>query len=132
VIGVDTNVLVRLFVVDDHRQHEAAKRFFSGRSASDPAFVSLVVVAELVWLLDDTYEFSLAEIVNALNGLLASQDFVVEERNFVAAATTLAGQRRIDIADFLIARIASSNGCLATYTFDQKAAQRIPGMALLK
>ena len=131
-IGVDTNVLVRLFVVDDARQSEIARRFFAERSSTDPAFVSLVVVAELVWLLDDTYEFSHAAITRVLKDLLASPDFTLEGAAYVADAVILAERKKIDIADFLIARVAAENGSLATVTFDHKAAQRIPGMELLK
>ena len=131
-IGVDTNVLVRLFVVDDARQSAIAGRFFVERTSADPAFVSLVVVAELVWLLDDTYDFSLAAITEVLSDLLASPDFVLERADFVAAAVELAQQSSIDIADFLIARVAANSGSRMTATFDKVAAKRIPGMELLK
>jgi predicted nucleic-acid-binding protein len=131
-IGVDTNVLVRLFVVDDRRQSEIAGRFFTERSSSDPAFVSLVVVAELVWLLDDSFSFSHTEIVGVLGKLLDSPDFVLERREFVADAVLLAERKKIDIADFLISQVSLANGGRATVTFDVDASKRIPGMELLK
>ncbi len=131
-IGVDTNVLVRLFVVDNPRQSEVAGQFFASRSSANPAFVSLVVVAELVWLLNDTYDFSHAAIVGVLDKLLASPDFALEHHEFVSDAVMMAQQKKIDIADFLIARTAVANGSRATVTFDQNAAKSIPGMELLK
>lgn len=131
-IGVDTNVLARLFVVDDLAQSEIVRRFFAARSEADPAFVSLVVIAELVWLLGDTYDFPLAAIAGVLEKLLASPDFVLESPEVIADAVTLANQRKIDIADFLIARIAVENDCRATVTFDIDASKRVPGMELLK
>jgi predicted nucleic-acid-binding protein len=131
-IGVDTNVLVRLFIVDDPAQSEAARRFFADRTAADPAFVSLVVLAEFVWLLDDTYGYAHAEIVGVLKDLLASPDFVLERPDFVADAASLAERKRIDIADYLIARVATANGSRAVVTFDRKAARNTPGMELLR
>ena len=131
-IGVDTNVLVRLFVVDDRRQSDIVGQFFIGRSTADPAFVSLVVIAELVWLLDDSYDFSHAEIVGVLGKLLASPDFVLERREFVSDAVLLAEQKKIDIADFLISQLSLANGSRVTVTFDINASRRIPGMELLK
>lgn len=131
-IGVDTNVLVRLFVVDDRRQSDTAGRFFAERSTADPAFVSLVVVAELVWLLEDTYDFSHAAIVGVLEDLLASPDFALERTDFVSDAVELAKRKKVDIADFLVARIALANGSRSAVTFDRAAAKRIPGMELLK
>lgn len=131
-IGVDTNVLVRLFVVDNPAQSKAALQFFAERSAADPAFISLVVVAELVWLLDDTYEFSHAEIVETLKRILASPDFAVEQPEFVTDAVAFAEHKKIDISDFLIARIALEHGGRSIATFDINAAKRVPGMELLK
>ena len=131
-IGVDTNVLARLFVVDDPVQSEIVRRFFAARSEADPAFVSLVVVVELVWLLGDTYDFSQAAIASVLGKLLASPDFVLESPEFIADAVAVAEQRKIDIADFVIARIARENDCRVTVTFDIDASKRVPGMELLK
>ena len=131
-IGVATNVLVRLFVVDDPGQSQTAGRFFAGRSSVDPVFVSLVVVAELVWLLDDTYDFALAAIVRVLEDLLSSPDFVLEHPEFIAQAVALARLRKIGIADYLIAQVALTNASRSIVTFDTNAAKRIPGMELLK
>ncbi len=131
-IGVDTNVLVRLFVVDNAAQSEVARQFFAERSAADPAFVSLVVVAEFAWLLDDAYNFSHAEIVETLKRIMASPDFVLESPEFIAGAVVLGEQRKIDISDFLIARVALEHGSRSVVTFDRDAAKRIPGMELLK
>lgn len=131
-IAVDTNVLARLFVVDDPTQSEIVRRFFAARSEVDPAFVSLLVIAELVWLLEDTYDFPLSAIAGVLDNLLGSPDFVLEAPEFIADAVALANQRKIDIADFLIARIAAEHDCRATVTFDIDASKRVPGMELLK
>jgi predicted nucleic-acid-binding protein len=132
-IGVDTNVLARLFVDDDERQSRSARSFFQLRTADDPAFVSLVVVAELIWLLDRTYHYPKAAIVRALAGLLGSPDFVVERRSLVESAVAIAGSsKRAGIADAMISLLAAGVGCGATMTFDHDAAKAVPGMELLK
>ncbi|MFK4811364.1 PIN domain-containing protein [Devosia sp. ZW T5_3] len=130
-IGVDTNILARLFVDDDDRQRELANRFFADRTPSDPAFVSLVVIAELAWLLRRTYDYPHQAILEAVMALLDSADFAVEARDIVLAAVDTAGAHRFGLADVLIAEIASRAGCAATMTFDKTAAKRIPGMELL-
>lgn len=131
-IGVDTSVLVRLFVTDDPRQSEVAKRFFTERSAADPAYIGLVVLAELTWLLKDTYKFPHADVLRVLKGMLASADFALERAQIAMDAVELAESKRIDVADFIIARVAAEGGSRATMTFDGNAAKRIPGMELLK
>jgi predicted nucleic-acid-binding protein len=130
-IGVDTNILARLFVDDDDRQRELASRFFTDRNPSDPAFVSLIVIAELAWLLRRTYDYSHQAILDLVVALLDSADFAVEARDVVVAAVNAAAGHRVGLADVLIASVALRAGCAATMTFDKIAAKRIPGMELL-
>ena len=46
-IGLDTNVLVRIFAADNPKQTAIARRFMQRCSADDPAFVSAMVVVEV-------------------------------------------------------------------------------------
>lgn len=131
-IGVDTNVLVRLVVDDDIKQFEAAKRFFGERSPADPAVVSLVVVAEAVWVLRNPYAFDAERVTDFVAAMLDSDDFLVENRSVVESAVNLSRDSRADIADCLIAAVAANIGASSTVTFDRLAARRIPGMELLK
>ena len=49
-IGIDTNVLLRLLVRDDEAQVRAAERFFATHcSPENPGFVSLIVIVETAW-----------------------------------------------------------------------------------
>lgn len=130
-IGVDTNVLVRLVVDDDIKQFEVAKRFFGERSPADPAVVSLVVVAEAVWVLRNPYAFDAERVTDFVAAMLDSDDFLVENRSAVESAVNLARASRADIADCLIAAVATNIGATSTVTFDRVAARRIPGMELL-
>lgn len=131
-IAVDTNVLARLFVTDNQQQHAAAVRFFSARSSRDPAFVSLVVQAELVWLLAQTMRFPYERVRDVLAAMLSSADFVIEQRELLENALPLLSANKLDLADFLIAGMAKKAGCPMTMTFDKPAARNVPGMELLK
>lgn len=127
-IGVDTNVLARLFVNDVKTQHEAALRFFSQRSEDDPAYVSLIVVVEFVWLLRKMYDYSMDSVRLALTSLLDSPDILVEDRDLVAEAVAQSSRPKVDLVDVLIAGSATRHGCSTTVTFDRNAAKHIPGM----
>lgn len=130
-IGVDTNVLARLFVNDVPSQHQAALQFFSQRSKADPAYVSLLVVAELAWLLRAQYEYSKDSIRLALTSLLDSPDFYLQDRDLVADAVERASQAKVDLIDVLIVGLAQQQRCVSVVTFDRNAAKHIPGMDLL-
>jgi hypothetical protein len=50
-IGLDTNVLLRLFVEDDPLQSDQARRFVGAAAADAPCVVNPVVPAEFAWTL---------------------------------------------------------------------------------
>ena len=130
-IGVDTNVLVRLVAPDDRRQNEVARAFFAERTASDPAFVGSIVLAETIWLLRRRLGYSRGAVENLVRNLLASDDFVLEHGDQLAALLDEPASARSQLADHLIAWSAERMGCEATVTFDKVAARRIPSMELL-
>lgn len=127
-IAVDTNVLLRFVLRDDEVQFEKAARFFRSRTSDDPAFVSLIVLAELVWALRQRYGYSRAEAHALVATLLETAEVFFEDEAVLSRIVAEAG--RGELADHLIAHCASRAGCDATVTFDRKA-RHIPGMQLL-
>lgn len=132
-IGVDSNVLLRFFVADDLEQHRQSRAFFAARTDDDPAYVNIVVLAELVWLMSRRYRLRRSEIADALRALLESLNVEIEERDLVAQAVEeFTRSNEAGLADLLIAASNSRAGCRSTATFDIPAARDIPGMELLK
>jgi predicted nucleic-acid-binding protein len=130
-IAVDTNVLLRL-VVDDHaEQHKVVKAFFAARSASDPAFIGALVMAEFSWVLTRRFGYPKERVADLALAFLASPDLIVEDADLVEQAAELARQPKIGFADALIALRSMRHGCRSIMTFDKNAAKRIPGMELL-
>lgn len=129
-IGVDTNVLVRLFIIDEP-QSAMSKRFFAGCSPGNPCFVSLLVMAELAWVLRRKYEQPPKEIGRVVQSILDSDDFVVEGREVVEWALSNYGPAGVDFSDLLIARSGHQAGAPRTITFDKRAAKHIDGVELL-
>jgi len=132
-IGIDTNVLVRYLAQDDVRQSAAATRFVEGLSAQNPAFISLVVLAETCWVLQSNYSATSAELAETIDDLLAMSSFHLQARDVVKAV--VAGVRaaaggKVGVVDLLIAKLAGDEGCSQTVTFDRNAA-KAAGMTLL-
>ena len=133
-IGLDTNVLVRYLAQDDARQAVVATKLIDRQlSAAQPGFVSLVVLAELCWVLKRLYGATLPELLETIEDLLALPQFQVERREVVQAAVgrvkAVKGQKT-GVVDALISELASAEGCSHTLTFD-RAAVRVGGMKLL-
>ena len=131
-IGVDTNVLLRLFIDDDHGQHQVATRFFQQRNGEDAAFISLVTVVEFIWVLRRVYKLPQREALALLQRVVSSEDAVIESVDRVRRAIELALGSDADFADVLIADSGALAGCGTTVTFDQPAAKLVAGMELLK
>ena len=130
-IGLDTNVIVRYLVKDDPTQSALAVKFIRSLSADDRAFVSLVVTAELIWVLESCYGFNRSELVDVIESLLSSKELVLEKAELVSQAAHLFGLGRADFSDYVIEKSCRAAGCLHTVTFDQKAANAA-GMRLLE
>lgn len=130
-IGVDANVLLRLFVADNRAQHDRAVSFFSKRTQQDPAYVDLLVLAEFIWLLDRRYGYPMPSIVATLSELLDTADITIERADLVADALQHV-RRKVGLVDLLIAAKAEAAGCSKVVTFDRPAARDIPLMELLR
>jgi predicted nucleic-acid-binding protein len=127
--AVDTNILLRYVLRDDEDQFARAAAFFGTRTAQDPAFVSLVVLAEFAWALRQRYRFHRTAIRSLVETLMEAAEVVLEDETMLA--TVVAEAERGDLADHLIAYSARRAGCSTTVTFDAEAARRVPSMELL-
>ncbi|WP_165816126.1 PIN domain-containing protein [Kumtagia ephedrae] len=130
-IGVDTNVLLRFVVIEDIGESERAAAFFGARHADDPAFVSIVVLVEFIWVLRSRYRFSQDRVVFVIESLMSSPAFVFEEQHHLSTLLRGSKVKAGDLADHLIALSAARAGCSRTVTFDAAAASAIPLMELL-
>lgn len=130
-IGVDTNVLMRLVVDDDAAQHTRARDFFVARSEADPAYISALVMFEFAWALRRLYDYSKDQVADAVLALTESPDIVVEKRDLVIEAAHQSRAPKVQFADALVAQLATDAKCTAVATFDKNAAKRIPGMELI-
>jgi predicted nucleic-acid-binding protein len=129
-IGLDTNILVRYIMQDDTKQAEKATALIESLSPSQPGFVSLVSVLELVWVLTSCFDLTRQQVAQALDALLRSKQLVVDQTEHVVRALRTYSASPADFADCLIERTASAAGCDQTMTFDV-AASRHAGMTLL-
>ncbi|MEL6386551.1 MAG: type II toxin-antitoxin system VapC family toxin [Pseudomonadota bacterium] len=122
-IGLDTNLVVRFLVQDDAAQAALASEVFGSLSADRPGFIGSVVLAEISWVLTRAYKAGREEIAAAIEGLLRSEEIIIE--NTEAAYRALAvfrDGRAVEFADALIAETARLAGASETLTFDRRAA----------
>jgi predicted nucleic-acid-binding protein len=131
VIGLDTNVVVRLLVGDDPAQQRIAREYLALRSSpDDPAWVDRIVAVETIWVLERSYGFSSAQIATAFEKLLDTAELAFEDHALVRRAVA-AYRRGAGFADALLALANETVGCTTTITFDSRAAKQLRQLTLL-
>lgn len=130
-IGLDAGVLVRYLAQDDPAQSAKATEIVERRLTADvPGFVSVVVTAELAWVLARAYRLADEEVAAAVERLLQADVLVIEREQEVFAAMIALKEGSGAFANALIGALGASAGCSSTLTFDRKAA-RLAGFALV-
>ena len=130
-IGIDTNIIVRLLTRDDPKQFDAAVSLVKSSSADAPLFVNPMVVLEVVWVLERVYKVDRIVARTQMAGLLDTVEFKVPEALHMENWARWFTSQHADFSDVVISELNRANGCEKTMTFDRKAASSVPGMELL-
>lgn len=118
-LAVDTNVLVRLVARDNAAQVRAAEEF-----VTKSAWVSHLVLAEALWVLDSIFELSRDQVALAVEMLLNHRDLTLQDADVVTAALGHFRRRSaVSFSDCLILEIARKAGHLPVATFDRDFAR---------
>jgi predicted nucleic-acid-binding protein len=114
--AVDTNILVRLIVRDDLRQVTAAEAFVAAG-----AWVSHLVLAETVWVLDAVHDLPPARIATAIDMLLTHESLTLQDADVVDRALRKYRERpALGFSDCLVLETARKAGHLPLGTFDRQ------------
>jgi predicted nucleic-acid-binding protein len=117
--AVDTNVLVRLVVRDEPTQALAAEEFIA-----KGAWVSHLVPAETVWVLDALCDLAAERIATAVDMLLHHKELTVQDPDVVVCALDRFREYpALGFSDCLIVEIARKSGHLPFGAFDRDPAK---------
>ena len=78
-IGIDTNILVRVFIDDDPAQVRAVRKLVA-QAETGQLFISIIVIVEFVWTLQAAFKVQKRDLIGALEGVLTRSEFVVVTR----------------------------------------------------
>jgi predicted nucleic-acid-binding protein len=131
VIALDTNVVVRFLLRDHAAQAAKARRLIdSCRDAGEPCLVSNPVLCELEWVLESVYGASRHDVASAVQGLLGTPPFQVEDEEVTQQALRSYSTGKGDFSDHLLGLVGRARGARTTYTFD-RGLRRAEGFTLL-
>ena len=120
-IGLDTNVLLAWVLSGQSRPLPPATAYR----------LSVVVLAELVWVLTKQLKHPRSFACGVLDDLFEAADVVIDRRKTAALALTDYRKGPADFADYFIGHDNEASGCRTTVTLD-KDAGRHPAFTLLR
>jgi predicted nucleic-acid-binding protein len=130
-IGLDTNILLRLVLQDKADEGLKARRLVESLDADNPGFINTLVLAEFVWTLQERIGLSREQTAATVSGLLNSADIIFEQEELVEHVLDVAATSKADFADLMIALKNEAAGCMKTMSFDRPACRHIAAMELL-
>lgn len=124
-IGIDTNILLRLATGDDARQVKKIRQWLATNAPDTTLHVNQIVLAEALWTLKSSYGYDREHIATFVEAILGNTAFDIEDATAVEDALSMFISGKADFPDCLI--FAKNNGlCESTITFD-RAANGLPG-----
>lgn len=120
-IGIDTNILLRLWLADAPAQNKRVDALLAAHGSTPGSLlVTDVVLAEAVWTLRSAYEQDKAAQLTAVRSLLEETAFAFEDREAVDRAVTMFEHDACGFSDCLVAAKHARMGCEFTATFDRR------------
>jgi predicted nucleic-acid-binding protein len=130
-IGLDTNILLRLWLNDEPAQNKRVDALLAEHGSTPGSLlVSNVVLAEAVWTLRAAYQQDKAAQLLAVRSLLDEAAFAFEDRDAVVQALAVFEHAACGFSDCLVAATHARLGCTFTATFD-RAMRKLPNVVVL-
>lgn len=130
-IGIDTNILLRLWFNDDPAQSKRIDRLLAEHGGLPGSLlVTDVVLVEAVWTLKSAFDQDKHAQLIAVRSLIEETAFAFEDREAVVAALTLFESGTCGFADCLVVAKHVRQGCDFTASFD-RGMRKLPGVKVL-
>lgn len=116
-IGIDTNILARVFLEDDEQQSKLAQSFLENTAKTEGVFISSYALLEFVWVLK-VKGFTRREIQKALVTLCDANGVHIGEKEIVLSAIEKYAKGIADFGDYMILSSGENNKTHKLKTFD--------------
>ena len=130
-IGIDTNILLRLWLNDAPAQNTRIDALLAEHGSTPGSLlVTDVVLAEAVWTLRSAFDQGRAEQLLAIRSLLIETAFTFEDRDAVTHAADMFAHGNCGFSDCLVAAKHARQGCEFSATFD-RGMRKLPEVKVL-
>jgi predicted nucleic acid-binding protein len=125
-LWVDANVILRFVTKDPPALAARAARLMAKAEQGEVSlYLPTLVLAEVVWVLQSFYQYSIAEIARVLTAFVSAAGVEVEEREVFIRTLELARTRKVDFVDAYLA-VRAAQAAEPVCTFDKTDFRRLP------
>lgn len=126
---VDTNLFVRYLTDDDAEKADRVEALLGEASEGRVRLVTAdLVLVELVWVLESSYDLKPVEIAPMIRSILATPGMEVINGALLAKALDHYEGNNIDIVDGYIAALMEKLNITDVYSFDRKHLSRLKSL----
>ena len=123
---VDTNLFVRYLTDDDPEKADRVEALLNEATIGNVKLItSDLVLAELIWVLESSYDLKPAAIVPMIRAILATPGLEVLNGAVVARALEIYKDQNVDFVDGHIAALSEKMNISEIYSFDKKHISRL-------
>ena len=123
---VDTNLFVRYLTDDDPEKADRVEALLNEATGGEIKLItSDLVLAELIWVLESSYDLKPAAIVPMIRAILATPGVEVINGTVVGRALEIYQDKNVDFVDGHIVALAEKLNISEIYSFDKKHISRI-------
>lgn len=107
-LTIDTNIFIRYFINDDEIQYKKAREFFVEiEDKKSKGFISILVITEIIWVLENYYELKRKVFLPKLIHLLLLKDIKIieiDKKKVIDILKTMK-EKNIDFTDLYLLKL---------------------------
>lgn len=123
---IDTNLFIRYLTNDDSERADRVAGLLADAAAGKVILVTAeIVLAEVVWVLESSYDLDRSEISPLIRGVLATPGLEVINGSLITRALEMYETRNVDFVDAYVVALMERDGIDEIYSFDRKHISRL-------
>ena len=125
-LWLGANVILQFLTKDPPEMGERSARLMAKAERGEVSlYISLLVLAEVIWVLKSFYRYSMTAIAHVIISLVSAPGIEIDNRELIIRAVELARDRNVDFANAHPALQAAGRG-ERVCTFDESDFRRLP------
>ena len=117
---LDTNIIIRYLTDDDPKKADLCEKLFEQvKKGKQKLFLSDLVIAETIWILEGAYNYPKEKLVECIQKILNTPNIEFENRDLLLNAIGLYQLENIDYIDAYNVTVMENKKIKEIYSYDE-------------